>query len=155
MSNKIENQHKLEQLAKDVLVLSRNSLFVNLRFLDVALSELELLPVEVSTVLTDGKCILYNPKHILKSYKQQKENVVRDYLHMVLHCVYRHMYMGLSLEPEYWDLACDIAVENVINDLNLRITTTEREQRQKTHLEQIKKEMNIITAEKVDAYLRE
>lgn len=154
MPSKVEKQQKIEQLAEDVIILSRNTLLVNLRFLDVALSQFELVPIEEDTILTDGKYILYNPKHILKSYQEQRENPVRDYLHMVMHCVYRHMYTGPSVETEYWNLACDIAVENVINDLNLRIVATEREQRQKRHLEQIEKEINIITAEKVYIYLR-
>ena len=60
MPNKTENQQKLEKLAKDILILSRNTLLVNLRFLDVALSQFELIPIEESTILTDGKYILYN-----------------------------------------------------------------------------------------------
>ena len=83
MPNKAEKQQKIEQLAKDVLILSRNTLLVNLRFLDVAFSQFELIPMEENTILTDGKYILYNPKYILKSYKEQRENPVRDYLHKI------------------------------------------------------------------------
>lgn len=53
-----EKQEKLNQLAKDILILSRNTLLVNLRFLDAALSRLELFPVDSSTLLTDGAYIL-------------------------------------------------------------------------------------------------
>ena len=119
--------NKAEKLAEEVLILSRNTLLVNLRFLDAALSQFEMKPVGESSMLTDGYFLLYNPKHVLSNFKHQKETVVRDYLHIVMHCVYRHMYTGPSVETEYWNLACDIAVENVINDLNLRITATERE----------------------------
>ena len=49
-----EKYEKLNQLAKDILILSRNTLLVNLRFLDAALSRLELFPVDSSTLLTDG-----------------------------------------------------------------------------------------------------
>lgn len=92
-----EKQEKLNKLARDVLILSRNTLLVNLRFLDAALSQFELIPIEESTLLTDGKHILYNPRHILENYKAAKEIPVRDYLHMVMHCVFRHMYMDPSL----------------------------------------------------------
>lgn len=68
-----ERQKKLNKLARDVLFLSRNTLLVNLRFLDAALSQFELLPIEADTLLTDGKHILYNPKHILQCYKSAKE----------------------------------------------------------------------------------
>ena len=53
-----EKQEKLNKLAKDVLILSRNTLLVNLRFLDAALSQFELFPIEESSLLTDGKHIL-------------------------------------------------------------------------------------------------
>ena len=55
-----------EKLAKDVLIISRNTLLVNLRFMDVAISQFKLTPIKISTLLTDGKCILYNPRYILK-----------------------------------------------------------------------------------------
>ena len=72
-----ERQEKLNKLARDVLILSRNTLLVNLRFLDAALSQFELIPIEKSTLLTDGKHILYNPKHVLENYKTAKEIPVR------------------------------------------------------------------------------
>ena len=124
-----ERQEKLNKLARDVLTLSRNTLLVNLRFLDAALSQFELISIEESTLLTDGRHILYNPRHILDNYKREKEIPVRDYLHIVMHCVFKHMYMDPSLNRPYWDLACDIAVEYVITELNLKAVTTARERR--------------------------
>ena len=155
MPNKTENQQKLEKLAKDILILSRNTLLVNLRFLDVALSQFELIPIEESTILTDGKYILYNPKYILKQYKVQRAVSVRDYLHMVFHCVYRHMFIGPSVDAEYWDVASDIAVENIISELNLKSVEASRVASQVAYIDKIKKEINIITAEKLYAYLKE
>ncbi len=150
-----EKQEKLNKLARDVLILSRNTLLVNLRFLDAALSQFELFPIEESTLLTDGKNILYNPKHVLESYRIAKEFPVRDYLHMVMHCVFRHMYMDPTLNRPYWDLACDIAVENVITEQNLKAVTTPREQRQAQYIAALKKELKHVTAEKIYAYLRQ
>ena len=150
-----ERQEKLNKLARDVLILSRNTLLVNLRFLDAALSQFELIPIEKSTLLTDGKHILYNPKHVLENYKTAKEIPVRDYLHMVMHCVFKHMYMDPSLNRPYWDLACDIAVENVITELNLKAVTTARERQQVQYITAIKKELKHVTAEKIYSYLRQ
>ena len=150
-----DRQEKLNKLARDVLILSRNTLLVNLRFLDAALSQFELIPIEESTLLTDGKHILYNPKHILENYKTAKEIPVRDYLHMVMHCVFKHMYMDPSLNRPYWDLACDIAVENVITELNLKAVTTAREWQQVQYITAIKKELKHVTAEKIYSYLRQ
>ena len=150
-----EAQKKLNNLAREVLILSRNTLLVNLRFLDAALSQFELLPIEKSTLLTDGKHILYNPKHVLEIYKTAKEIPVRDYLHIVMHCVFKHMYMNPTLNRPYWDLSCDIAAENVITELGLKAVTTAREWEQTQYIAAIKKELKFVTAEKIYSYLRQ
>jgi len=148
-------KEKTNQLAQDVLLLSRNTLLVNLRFLDVALSQFELVPITSNTLLTDSKRIFYNPKHILQNYKIAKEIPVRDYLHIVMHCVFKHMYMNPTLNRMYWDLACDIAVENIITELDLMAATTAREQKQAQYISEIKKDIKLLTAEKIYSYLRE
>lgn len=150
-----EKAEKLNKLARDVLILSRNTLLVNLRFLDAALSQFEFFPIEESTLLTDGKHILYNPRHILECYKTAKEIPVRDYLHMVMHCVFKHMYMDPKLNRPYWDLACDIAVENVITELGLKAVTASRERQQAQYIAAIKQELKHVTAEKIYSYLRQ
>ena len=150
-----EKAEKLNKLAKDVLILSRNTLLVNLRFLDAALSQFEFFPIEESTLLTDGKHILYNPRHILENYKTAKEIPVRDYLHIVMHCVFRHMYMDPRLNRPYWDLACDIAVENVITELGLKAVTASRERQQAQYIAAIQQELKHVTAEKIYSWLRQ
>ena len=147
-----EKDKKLNSLAKNVLLLSRNTLIVNLRFLDVALSQFELYPIDTSTLLTDGRNIFYNPRHVLNIYCAVREIPVRDYLHIVMHCVFRHMYMAPTLNHLYWDLACDIAVENVITELNLKAVTVDREQQEK-YIAEIKKEVKHVTAENIYSYL--
>ena len=149
-----EKQEKLNQLAKDVLHLSRNTLLVNLRFLDMALSQFTYREIEDNTLLTDGKYLLYDPKHILRCYKSAKEIPVRDYLHMVMHCVFRHMFMDPTLNRVYWDLACDNAVENMITELNLKSVIAARERQQVPYIDAIKKELGMVTAEKIYSYLR-
>ena len=133
---------KAEKLALEVLILSRNTLLVNLRFLDAALSQFRIEPIEESSIMTDGHFLLYNAKHILSNFKHQKETVVRDYLHIVMHCVYRHMFMDPTLDRPLWDLACDIAVENTINELNLASVNSKRNQIQKAYISKLKKKLN-------------
>ena len=62
-----EKQKRAEMLALDVLKFSRNSLLVNLRFLDVALNRLDCEKYD-GTVSTDGVHIYYNVYYILKVY---------------------------------------------------------------------------------------
>ena len=140
---------KIERLAEEVLILSRNTLLVNLRFLDMALSQFILYPIDVSTIMTDGQLILYNPQYVLTEFKEQKETTVRDYLHMVMHCVYRHMFVGASIDRPLWNLACDIAVENAITELGLKRTQSKQESYQKAHIQKLKTKVKDLTAEKI------
>ncbi|MBQ2898765.1 MAG: metallopeptidase [Oscillospiraceae bacterium] len=144
-----ERTGKLNNLALEVLRLSRNTLLVNLRFLDSALSRFEYIPTDESTLLTDGEHLLYNPEHVLKRYKHEKERPVRDYLHIVFHCIYRHMFMDPSLDRPLWDLACDIAVENIILELGLRSTSSEIESLQQSYINELKSKIKLLTAEKI------
>lgn len=146
---------KANSVAREILVLSRNTLLVNLRFLDMALSRLELKPIQSSTILTNGSYILYNPLYVLETYKNAKEIPVRNYLHMVMHCVFRHMYVEPSIDRAFWDVACDIAVENVIIDLGLKATASMREAQQEAYISSIRDEITHITAEKIYAYFKQ
>ena len=147
--NKEQDASKIQKLARDVLVFSRNILLVNLRFLDSALSQLVYVPISQSTFLTDGKHMFYNPLHVLKNYKTAKEIPARDYLHIVMHCVFRHMYVNPKLNRCYWDLACDIAVENIISELGVKYVYAERENKQQEILDKLKDKLGKLTAEKI------
>lgn len=147
------NGEKATQLAKDVLILSRNTLLVHLRYLDMALCQLEPAPIDHSTLMTDGKYLLFHPRHILENYQAAPEIPVRDYLHTVMHCLFRHMFMSPNLNRPYWDLACDIAVENVITELALKSAAAPRERQQAQYIQAIKQELKAVTAEKIYHYL--
>ena len=148
-------QISLDRLARDTLRLSRNALLVKLRFLDVALSSLEPVRLDGATIATDGRHIIYDPKHVLRRYKLAKEAPVRDYLHMVLHCVFRHMFVGPTMERDLWNLACDIAVENMINELNLDTVAMPAASLQEEYVSRLKGSVKHMTAEKIYAYLRQ
>ena len=76
---------------------------------------------------------------MLERYKSEKEAPVRDYLHVVMHCVFRHMFMDPTLDRPVWDLACDIAVENMITELGLKSTEARRQAAQEKEIEKLKK----------------
>ena len=81
------NHNEIESLANHILDLSRNKLLVNLRFMDVALSYHKRISYEGSFA-TDGKKLFYDPRFILRFYKSSQAEMVRMYLHMILHCVF-------------------------------------------------------------------
>ena len=154
MLNEDQNT-RMHELAKEVLTLSKNTLLVNLRFLDRALSRLEYMPYEEPHLMTNGKYLLYSPKSVLQTYRLEKEASARDYLHIVFHCIFQHMYVSPSINRLYWDLACDISVEATISQLQLKQVTSSRESTQKEILKMLTKKTKTLTAEMIYHYLTE
>ena len=147
-----EQQLKIDKLAGDVLKLSRNTLLVNLRFLDAALAQLIPVIRDEGNMGTDGKYFIYNPKYILKQYKEEKEIPVRDYLHLIMHCIFRHMYVGPTIDRDLWNISCDIAVEAVITELDVKSIQAKRQQRQIPIIKELKDKVTHLTAEKIYRY---
>ena len=142
-----------DKLANEILNLSRNKLLVNLRFMDVALSYHKRLAYE-GTLATDGHILLYDPGFILRTYKNSQEEMVRMYLHMILHCVFQHPFIGFSVDERLWSLACDMAVECAINDLGLNGVSSPREIKQNQIVSETRKDLKILTAEKIYSLLK-
>ena len=147
-----ERAAKISRLAHDVLVLSRNTLLVNLRFLDAALSRLGPVETPGLSLATDGRALAYDPVHILDCYKTSAQIPVRDYLHVVMHCVFRHMFINTLVDKTAWDLACDIAVEYAISGLGIRSTEAKRQAEQSDICARLEKEIGKLTAEKIYRY---
>ena len=144
-----------DRLAREILRLSRDTLLVSLRFLDMALSRLAYVPAEVGTLAVDGTNIFYQAGYILRTYREARETPVRDYMHMVLHCVFQHMYVASTVDHRCWDLACDMAVEHMIGELGIKGADAPRAKRQAAYTEDLKKKVKRMTAEQIYAYLRD
>ena len=108
---------KADSLAREILKLARNTLLINLRFLDMALSEFDYLYAP-DMVGTDGKNLYYDPRLLLRAYKKDKNSVTRLYLHSLVHCICRHMFAPATVDRPLWDLACDMATEHIVADLD-------------------------------------
>lgn len=111
----------MAEVCTRILANARNELYLNMRCLDVALSSLryEAAP-DCAGVGTDGFAIYYRPEYLGRLLLQGRVTVNRCYLHMVLHCLFCHMDTRGRRGEEDWGLACDIAVESVIDGLYLR-----------------------------------
>ena len=148
-----QNIRLAEDLAYEILELSRRTLLLNLRYLDRAL--VRFIPADSSltaTIATNGQYLYFNPAHILRCYKTGKEIPPRDYLHVMLHCLFRHLFISPKLNMEIWDLACDIAVENIIGELAIPSLRCRRAERQAETLVSLKEAVHPLTAEKLYRY---
>jgi len=74
-------------------------------------------------------------------------------LHSVLHFIFKHPFVNANINRAYWDLAADIAIENIIGDCRLNQVATARDREQSDYLNELKRQLPLITAEKVYRYL--
>ena len=71
------------EICHDILTNSRNELYLNFRYLDVALSSLGFLADRAGRgVATDGFLIYYQPEHLMSMYKRGRVLINRAFLHM-------------------------------------------------------------------------
>ena len=107
----------LEEIGHKILVLTRNELYMKMRFMDVALSAFYYVQdFSVDLLATDGETMYFNGQMLGGEYRQNRIGVNRAYLHLVLHCIFRHVFRRNGREELMWNLAADIAVESVIDD---------------------------------------
>ena len=149
MSDGTGNNNLINNAAKDVMTLARSMLIIRFRFLDIALSRLEPVPLDGATLATDGVRLIYGPKHVLRSFRNDHEKPARDYLHVLLHCIFSHMFTGTLTYPDLWDLSCDIAVESTMNDLGVYVTDDSKKAAQRPEIERIRADVKMLTAEKI------
>ncbi|MFI3174367.1 MAG: VWA-like domain-containing protein [Bacillota bacterium] len=140
----LELQKQLEKVEIMILNNIRSILAMKLGFLNIALHNLELKKYK-GTFIVNGKEVFYNPEILVKEYK----NAPRIFVHMILHCVFLHMFVKKISNVRCWNLACDIAVENIINHLNIKELQSDRVQ----DVEAIVKNVRYMTAEHIYRYL--
>ena len=150
-----EEYARAVKLSGEVLEQARSTLRMNLRFLDGALNRLRTCTHPQIVFATDGQTLHYEPFSLLKRYRREPDAVTRDYLHVLLHCLLRHMFLHDAPERSLWDLACDIAVESVISGLGLEAVTAQRQNKQKTVIEDLRRQLKFLTAEKLYRHFQE
>lgn len=139
---------RLETMGISVLQASRKDLYLSMRFLDIALGALGYrMYLGTRTVATDGVDILYNPRHLLERYQEHPVLVNRMYLHMLLHCIFRHMLHSDEYDKEYWDIACDIAVESIIDSLDVTSVAWGMSDERRSVYDTLEEELKVLTAE--------
>ena len=147
-----EEEARLDRIARRIIILSRSTIVVNMRYMDTAVFALMPVPGALS-LATDGRFLFYEPEFLIHEYQQEKSVVARDLLHVVLHCIFQHAFIHEAVNQPYWDLAVDIAVENLINEQELDCFRCEREKHQKEVLRSLDFPFRALTAERIYRWL--
>ncbi|WP_418441473.1 DUF2201 family putative metallopeptidase [Anaerotignum lactatifermentans] len=143
-----ETHQQLIQIGSRILSASRNELYLSMRFLDVALSSLRYeMNLSSLYVGTDGEKILFNPRYLIQRYLSDRVLVNRAYLHMLLHCLFRHPFHQGDRDEEYWNLACDIAVESMVDALPFKSVHLVVSDRRNEWYDKLRRELKVLSAE--------
>ena len=118
MKKRSSNCNQLQRrihLCQQILQNCRNELYSYFPYLDGAFASVSYEEEQqIQTMGTDGRFFYYNSLFLMKQYVQDASSVRRGYLHMLLHCLYLHIFPEKELDRRRWNLACDIAVEQII-----------------------------------------
>ena len=146
---------KINTLAARVLRLSHDDLLMHLRFFDRAIEQVKLKERwGMNCLATDGQTLYYDPVYVLKTYGQNEKLVTRSYLHVLLHCIFSHSFQYERLDTDLWDLATDIAVENVIQQLQLAGVALDSDADRQRKLRVLEEDAGALTAERIYRYFR-
>lgn len=108
---------KIQALAEEVMKLAHDSVTMRFRFFDTALSRIR---YEWVTGLCGAgftsklDTLQIDPVWFLQEYMEAESLPLRLLLHGMLHLIFLHPFQYDKLLSREWDLACDIAVENII-----------------------------------------
>ena len=137
-----------------ILQACKNELYLSMRFLDVALSSLDYkMDMRTFFLGTDGESLYFQPRFLAERYAYHPVLVNRAYLHSILHCIFRHPFEEEVREEELWNLACDIAVEYVIDTLELPVVERLIPDIRREWYQRLEKEIPVLSAQAIYHYL--
>lgn len=151
-----ELKEKLRNTGLHILAISRNELYISMRFLDIALAQLKPeMNLSTKTIGTDGVSILFNPRFLMETYSDDRVFVNRVYMHMLVHNLFGHEFHGKNKNEAYWNLACDIAAESLVDSMDAQAVKVVVSDYREYIYARLKKQMHVLTAEAIYHYLRD
>ena len=134
----------------------RTSLMMAFRYLDRALFKMPLEPAPVNAALaTDGKTLYFNPSTVLTRYRTNPNELARDYLHAILHCIFRHPFTTERADPRAWSDACDVAVECIALEMCGTRFASPGDDRRRAIAEMLQEQLDTVVPAKLYRAVRE
>lgn len=142
-------------IGQEILFAARNELYLNLPYLDTALCALAFLPGGGVTLslATNGETLYYDGNYLAERYLRSRAAVNRAYLHVILHCMLRHLAKKRGRAAELWDLSCDAAVESILDELHYPCLDEGAVPMKQKFYGECRREMPVLTAEGIYRHL--
>ena len=144
-----------EKLSVQIMELARDEILMSFRFLSRSLSELKMSPrYGIDAIFSYPGGFYYDPVFILRSAKRDFRYPARIIFHQLLHHIFSHPFTGERTDTVLWDIACNIAVENVIAELSSPVITLDEDLRNAGMLKVLREDIGQLSAEKIYRYFR-
>ena len=101
-----------EDLARRVVDLARSLIVAENPFLASSFALLDLVPVHMDAAFaTDGRAVSFDVDQALAAFTATREAPTHDLMHVLVHCLMLHPFVGATVDSAAWDLASDIVAE--------------------------------------------
>ncbi len=149
-----EYREELDRIGKRILEETRTELFLAMHFLGPALGSLSpAMDLSTTSVGTDAAYIRFHPKCLMTHYIEDPFWLKRVYLHMLLHCIFRHMYQaGDHEDRQLWGLCCDIAAESVVDSMEYQVIQRPIREKRNAWYEELRSGAGTLTAQRLYRY---
>ena len=140
------------KIGREILFSARTELYMSLPFLDEAVSALMVADegYDAATLATDAKHLYFSGAWLAQQLEHARTAVNRAYLHTVFHCLLRHPAKAKNRDTPLWDLACDIAVESMLDSLDYRCLREDKPSvRRQNVYRRLREAMPVLTAEAI------
>lgn len=144
---------KMISAAEKILNQSKKVLCSHIHSLIRGFDRFRYVFTDSGDVFTDGVLFSCDAEMICRKYYENKNSVNRLLLHSLLHCMLLHPFNTDFKDKKIWNLACDMAVENTINNWSLSYTNTDMSDSQKKIINKLSDGIKNLTAENIYYYL--
>ena len=152
----MKSRIELEEFGKRILNETRTELYLAMHFMARALDSLDYtMDLNTRRCGTDARSIHFNPQFLFALFVESPQKLDRLYLHMLLHCLFRHMFTGDGRDPALWDLACDIQTESVLDSMDYEIIRRPPGAFREEWYQRLQAELRVLTAERLYQYFLE
>ena len=149
----MKSRIELEEFGKRILNETRTELYLSMHFMARALDSLDyVMDLNTRRCGTDARHIHFNPQFLFALFVESPQKLDRLYLHMLLHCLFRHMFTGDGRDTALWDLACDIQTESVLDSMDYEIIRRPPGAFREAWYQRLKGALRVLTAERLYQY---
>lgn len=154
-------QKEQEQLALDIINVAKDEILFHMPYLTRTLLMMPVVfyanEVDEDVTIgfgTDGVNMYMIPKMVLKRYYENPNYITHVLLHMILHCLYSHLFHYETMDFDDWDLAADMSVEYIIQNINFDQAILPNDHERSVLLEKMKVNSHNMNAETIYSWLK-